>query len=347
VRRSLGRLHGRKLVAAAAVVAVAAFGLTALTSGAATSAKKNVTIALFVAIQANPVEQAIINEFNRVAKKDGATRFVVFDSNNSVQKEIANCKDAIAAGKYDAFALKAVAGPPLMGCARDALKAGIPTVVFGNALGPDPNTAKRQIPGLSASVIELARTNGIAIADLTNRACKAKKANPCNVIYTYGPLAFDWASISRKFFTETVKAKYPSIKVVATGLNNFDPDTARTLTKSLLQTHDDVHVIASDGDLGAFGVIAALKDLGMKPGADVLVTGGANSKQGKAAIVKGELFGSTCLMPVTEARVSAELSIRAARGLSIAKPDVEVCAVYSPVGIVLTKANIGKFKPEW
>jgi ribose transport system substrate-binding protein len=340
-------LHGRKLVVAAAVVAVAAFGLTALTSGAATNAKKSVTVALFVAIQSNPVEQAIINEFNRVAKKDGAARFVVFDSNNSVQKEIANCKDAIAANKYDAFALKAVAGPPLMGCARDALKAGIPTMVFGNALGPNPNTAKRQIPGLSASVIELARTNGIAIADLTNKACQAKKANPCNVIYTYGPLAFDWASISRKFFTDTVKAKYPNIKIVATGLNNFDPDTARTLTKSLLQTHSDVHVIASDGDLGAFGVIAALKDVGMKPGVDVLVTGGANSNQGKAAIVKGEMFGSTCLMPVTEARVSAELSIRAARGLPIPKPDVEVCAVYSPVGIVLTKANIGKFKPEW
>jgi ribose transport system substrate-binding protein len=350
VRLSSGRTPGKRSLAAGAVLALAALAAAALGGGAGAAShatKKPVTIALFVAIQSNPVEQSIINNFKAVAKSDGAAKFVVFDSNNSVQKEIANCKDAIASGKYDGFALKAVAGPPLMNCARDALKAGIPTVVFGNALGPNPNTARRQIPGLSASVIELARTNGIAVADLTNRACRAAKASPCNVIYTYGPLAFDWASLSRKFFTQTVKAKYPNIKVVATGLNNFDPDTARTLTKSLLQTHSDVHVIASDGDLGAFGVISALKDLGQQPGRDVLVTGGAVSKQGAALIRNGQMFGSTCLMPATEARVSAQLAIRAARGLSIAKPDIEVCAIYSPVGIVLTKQNIGKFKPEW
>jgi len=349
VRLSSRRSFGRRSLAAGAVLALAVIVAAVLGSGAgaAPQAKKPVTIALFVAIQSNPVEQAIINNFQAVAKKDGAAKFVVFDSNNSVQKEIANCNDAIAADKYDAFALKAVAGPPLMGCARKALKAGIPVMVFGNALGPNPNTEKRQIPGLSASVIELARVNGTAVANLANLACKAKQANPCNVIYTYGPLAFDWASITRKYFTNTVKAKFKNIKVIATGLNNFDPNTARTLTKSLVQSHPDVDVIASDGDLGALGVIAGLKDLGKTAGVDVLVTGGAVSKQTKPLVGK-TLFGTTCLMPATEARVSALLAIKAARGEKIAKPDVEVCRDYSPTGNQpLTKANIGKFTPEW
>ena len=39
-----------------------------------------------------------------MAKKDGAVKFVVFDSNNSVAKEIANCNDALAAKKYTAIA---------------------------------------------------------------------------------------------------------------------------------------------------------------------------------------------------------------------------------------------------
>jgi ABC-type sugar transport system substrate-binding protein len=328
------------------VAGLAAFGGVNKAAGSP-AAKKKVTIALFVAIQSNPVEQAIINNFNAVAKKDGAVKFVVFDSNNSVQKEIANCNDAIASKSYDAFALKAVAGPPLMNCARKALAAGIPVVAFGNALGPNPNTEKRQIAGLSASVIELARVNGAAVAQLTNLACKAKHANPCNVIYTYGPLAFDWASITRKFFTSGAKA-YPEIKIIATGLNNFDPNAARTLTKSLLQTHANVDVIASDGDLGAEGVIAAIKDLGKKPGKDILVTGGAISKQGAALIRSGEMFGSTCLMPATEAKVSAQLSILAARHQKITKPDVEVCRDYSPTGNApITKANLPKFHPEW
>jgi ABC-type sugar transport system substrate-binding protein len=181
VRISPGRSNGKRSVTLGAVIVLVTLVAAALGSGAGASprAKKPVNIALFVAIQSNPVEQAIINNFQAVAKKDGAAKFVVFDSNNSVQKEIANCNDAIAAKKYDAFALKAVAGPPLMGCARQALKAGIPVVAFGNTLGPNPNTEKRQIPGLSGSVIELARINGVSAASLTNLACKAKKANPC------------------------------------------------------------------------------------------------------------------------------------------------------------------------
>lgn len=334
---------------ALAVAALAAVALSA-TVGTATgssTAKQKVSIALFVAIQSNPVEQAIINKFNAIAKADGNAKFDVFDSNNSVQKEISNCNDAIAAHKYDAFALKAVAGPPLMGCARAALKAHIPVVAFGNALGPNPNTANRQIPGLSGSVVELAKSNGLAIAQLTNLACKAKKANPCNVIYTYGPLAFDWASISRKFFLQVAK-QYSEIKVIATGLNNFDPNAARTLTKSLVQTHSNVDVIASDGDLGAEGVIAGLKDLGKKPGTDVLVTGGAISKQGKGLIQSGAMFGSTCLMPATEAKTAAQYSLLAARKQAIAKPDVEVCRVFAKTGVSpITKQNLSKFTPEW
>lgn len=303
-------------------------------SGAVMAAdKKPVTIALFVAIQSNPVEQMIINSFMKVAQEDGSARFVVFDSNNSVPKEIANCKDAIASKKFDALALKSVAGPPLMNCAKEAIKAHIPVVAFGNALGPNPDTAKRQIPGLSGSVVELAKTNGIAIAEMTEDACKAAKAKPCKVIYTYGPLAFDWASISRKFFEETVAAKYKNIKIIVQGANNFDPNTARTLIKSLVQAHPDVNVIASDGDLGAEGVIAGLKDLGKTPGKDVLVTGGTISNQGKGLIASGEMFGSTCLMPVTEAETAAKFSIMAARREKITQPDVEVCRVYAKTGV--------------
>jgi ABC-type sugar transport system substrate-binding protein len=328
----------------AAIAAAAALPATPT----AAQAKKEVSIALFVAIQSNPVEQAIINAFQKVAKEDGAARFVVFDSDNSVQKELANCNDAIAAKRFEAFALKPVAGPPLMACAKKALEAGIPVVAFGNALGPDPHTEMRQVEGLSGSVVELAKTNGEALAELVDMACKARGANPCNVIYEYGPLAFDWASISRKFFTETTEAKYKNIKIIASGAYNFDPNQARTLTKSLVQVHQNVDVIASDGDLGAIGVVQGLKDVGKVPGKDIFVTGGAISNQGKELMAKGEMFGSTCLMPITEAEVTARYSIQAARGEKIEKPDIEVCREFAKTGVApITKENMGDFTPEW
>jgi ABC-type sugar transport system substrate-binding protein len=107
-------------------------------------------------------------------------------------------------------------------------------------------------------------------------------------------------------------------------------------------------VIASDGDLGAIGAVQALKDVGKVSGKDIFVTGGAISKQGAGLIKSGQMFGSTCLMPATEAKVSAQLAIKAARGEAIAKPDIEVCAAYSPTANKpITKANLSKFTPEW
>jgi ribose transport system substrate-binding protein len=116
-------------------------------SGATKSgdANKHVNIAHFVAIQANPVEQVIIKSAKDTGAANNAT-VTTFDSNNDVQRELANCQDAIASKKYDAFILKAVSGPPLISCARQAMDAGIPVVVQGTALGPK-QTTEPQVPG--------------------------------------------------------------------------------------------------------------------------------------------------------------------------------------------------------
>ena len=54
-----------------AMAAMSAMAFVLANGTVAAGAKKPVTIALFVAIQANPVEQAIINAFKRVADDDG------------------------------------------------------------------------------------------------------------------------------------------------------------------------------------------------------------------------------------------------------------------------------------
>ena len=61
------------------------------------------------------------------------------------------------------------------------------------------------------------------------------------------------------------------------------------------------------------------------------------------------LFGSTCLMPATEARVSALLVDQGgSRRRRSPSPTSRSAADYSPTGNApLTKANIGKFTPEW
>jgi ABC-type sugar transport system substrate-binding protein len=207
--------------------------------------------------------------------------------------------DAIASQKYDVFLLKAVSGPPIMPCARQAIAAGIPVVVRGSPPGPQ-QTTKPQVDGISGSVVTLFTTDRNTIADLTDKPCKQQKATPCKVIYLFGPLAFDGASVTRKAFLDRVKARYPDIQVVATGTPNYDPDQSSSLLRQLLQRHKDVNVIANDCEPCSIASVNVLKNLGLE--AKVLLTTEGGSKPGTEAVKRGEIFASAVLLPASEAR---------------------------------------------
>jgi ribose transport system substrate-binding protein len=338
-------------VVVAAVVGVSACGgsdsggaSTSSSGGstAAASTAKHVNIAHFVAIQANPVEQVIIKSAKDTAKANNAT-VTTFDSNNDVQRELANCQDAIASKKYDAFILKAVSGPPLISCARQAMDAGIPVVVQGTALGPK-QTTEPQVPGIVGSAVTLSTTNGVAVADLTNRACQKAKADPCKIIYLFGPVAFDYASITRKTFNDTVKAKYPNIQVVAQAAANFDPDTGAQQARQLLQVHPDVNVVVNDSDPVAVATEKVVADLHKDK---IITVGAGGSKVGADAIKAGKQFGDTVILPATEARAATLMAIKAARKQDVGDTTIDVTKDLSPVGTIVDGTNVDKYKPEW
>jgi ribose transport system substrate-binding protein len=338
-------------VVVAAVVGVSACGgsdsgggSTSSSGGstAAASTAKHVNIAHFVAIQANPVEQVIIKSAKDTAKANNAT-VTTFDSNNDVQRELANCQDAIASKKYDAFILKAVSGPPLISCARQAMDAGIPVVVQGTALGPK-QTTEPQVPGIVGSAVTLSTTNGVAVADLTNRACQKAKADPCKIIYLFGPVAFDYASITRKTFNDTVKAKYPNIQVVAQAAANFDPDPGAQQARQLLQVHPDVNVVVNDSDPVAIATEKVVADLHKDK---IITVGAGGSKVGADAIKAGKQFGDTVILPATEARAATLMAIKAARKQDVGDTTIDVTKDLSPVGTIVDGTNVDKYKPEW
>jgi ABC-type sugar transport system substrate-binding protein len=305
--------------------------------------KERVQIAHFVAVQANPVEQIIIDTAKKTGAAEGAD-VTTFDSNNDIQKELSNCNDAIASQKYDAFLLKAVSGPPIMSCARQAIEAGIPVVAQGTPLGPE-QTTKPQVDGLTGSVVTLFSTNGTTLADLTDKACKEQEATPCKVVFQFGPLAFDGASVTRKAFLDKVKTQYPDIEIVATGTQNYDPDTSSTLLRQMLQKNKDVNVIANDCEPCAIANVNVLKSLGLKD--KVLLATAGGSKPGVEAIKRGDIYASAVLLPASEAKAGMEMAVKAARKESIDKPEVAVVEDLSPVGLFVDKGNVGEFTPEW
>ena len=356
-QRKGARVGLATLVAAAAAMGVVACGSssddssTSASGGASTasagssttassSGGKKASIAAFIVDSANPYDTSLSKAIQAEAAKQGAD-VQVFAAANDPQKQVGQCDDALATQKYNVFLIKAVSGPPMMPCARQAIAKGDTVIAIDDPLGPE-YTTKPQVDGVAASVLSLPTTNGTALAEMTNEACA--NANPCKVAYYYGPPAFVFASQSRQSFLDTLKNKYPNLQVVDQASSNFDLGTAYTLTKSLLAKDPDVNVITADSDQSASGSIKALKEAG-KLGS-VKVIGGGGSGVGADSIKAGDQFGTSALYPQSLGTKGVDLGIKALNGQPLGKTEFDV-AYLSPLGPKITKANVAQFKPQW
>jgi ABC-type sugar transport system substrate-binding protein len=346
MKGALARALGLLVVAALLLAACGGNddeGASTTAAGGGDSAKK-VNIAHFVAIQANPLEQVVISESKKTAAENNAS-VTIFDSNNDVQREINNCNDAIASQKYDAFVLKAVSGPPLMPCARQAIDAGIPVVVQGTALGPE-QTTEAQVDGIVGSVVTLSTTNGTQLADETDAACKAlKKTDACKVVYLFGPTTFDYAAIVRKTYMSVLKEKYPYIEIVGQEAANFDADQAGTKVRQLLQVHKDTNVVANDCDPCSIASAKVVDDIGKK--GDILLVSSGGQGAAVDAIKAGDIFATAVIMPKSESRTAVEMAIKAARKEKIDDTSVDASKDLGPSGGVITEENAADFQAEW
>jgi ABC-type sugar transport system substrate-binding protein len=303
-------------------------------------------VAHFVAIQANPVEEVIIQTAQATADAAGDVNVTLFDANNDPQAQIAQCEDAIASGKYHGFLLKAVAGQTMIGCAEEAIAAGITVVASGQALGPDSASTDIQVPGVAGSVIHSAITNGNGIVELIEMACADAAADPCEVVYLFGPLTFDWSSKGR----DTVHAALDGrddITIVAEQTQNFSPDEALTAAQQLLPANPGVDVLALDCSFCVAPIIAALPEMGME-GLPIVSAG---TDAGTVQEIKdGTHYGSVLLIPATEARLGMQMLIDALHGTPIADNTIDVAKDGTPFAdgsIVATAENIGDFTAEW
>jgi ribose transport system substrate-binding protein len=344
-------------IAIAAAVATAAVGITACGSSSDDSAstgaaaatgsstqsggsKEKATIAAFIVDSANPYDTSLSNALKAEAAKQGAD-IQIFGADNDPQKQVSQCSDALATQKFNVFIIKAVSGPTVMPCARQAIAKKDVVVAVDSPLGPE-YTTKPQVDGIAASVLALPTTNGKALADMTAKACADK--DPCKVAYYNGPPAFVFASQSRQAFLDTLKSDHPAVQVVDQGSSNFDTATGYTLTKSLLAKDPDVDVITADSEQSAQGSIKALKETGKLN--QVKVIGGGGSKVGVDAIEAGDEYGTSALYPATLGTTSVDLAIKALNGEKLGKTEYDI-ALETPIGAEITKANVDQFKAEW
>src|SRR5207253_5723285 len=111
----------------------------------------------------------------------------------------------------------------------------------------------------------------------------------------------------------------------------------------VLQAHPDLNVIVSSGDQMIAGAYRA-EQLAGKSG--IKMYGNGCTFEAKQLIVQGKQTGCSVYLPRTEGRLVVQALVDAANGKGKTGVSIDPTP-RSPIGGLGTKANIGKFTPEF
>jgi ribose transport system substrate-binding protein len=311
------------------------------TDGAAADEDQPVTVAVFLASAANTYSQAQLEGAEDAAEELNAT-VEFFDGEFDSSKQFTQIQDAIQSGRFDAFVVSANDGNAMVPVIEEAIAADIKVACALAPCGDDLTTLEPQVENLVAHAGTTFPDNGAQIANLVVEACGDR--DPCNVAYIPGLLESAPYEVARLDGLESVLDEHDNIEVVATQEGGYLAEPALKVTEDLLQSRQDIHVIASSGDQMIVGAEQAVEDAGLTD--QIALVGNGASRIGVKAIQEGRWYGSPVYMPYTEGKEATDRVIRAARG-----EDLEGEAIntddFSSVGPVVTKENADEYEPEW
>lgn len=275
----------------------------------------------------------------------GGYQVTTFDAGSDPQKQVAQCQDAISSGRFDGLVIEPVDGATLAGCIANAAAAGIQVSVIESAIGPDPSSPEIQVDGIAAQLVLSPGDLAEASAEMAAMACR--DLNPCEVVYSIADPAAQ-ILVEQKDATIAALAAHPNISVVGEIIGGYDnPAQGRAAAQDAYQAHGGIDVVIGDDDVTLQGINRWVIDEGLQ--GRVATIGNGATEASVAAIRSGDQFGTIVLYPRTAGVRATEFLLAAIGGRSRA-PVVETWAEFSPLGpgeLVLTRANVDKFVPEF
>ena len=325
------------LVALALAVAVTS---TPAATGA-TKGQERVRIGVFLASAANTYWTAALQGVRDAARARGNVDITVFDGQFNTSRQLNQLRDALISKRFDAWFIGPNDGGPLTPTIRNAIAQDIKVACTLVPCGRNIRNRKAQIPGVVAQIGIGFYENGRVLGQLTRRACG--NTNPCEVAWLPGlpSLPLEKARTDGLY---SVIRPVRSIKVVAVQAGGYLAAPALTATQNILQAHPNLDVIVSSGDQMIAGAYRAARAKGVED--DIRMFGNGCTFEAKRDILADKIYACAVYVPRTEARVAADLLIRAARGANIKNRSIDPLR-FSPIGPIGTKANIGKFRPEF
>ena len=327
------------VVAITAVVAISATLVPA--AGGRPEQAKRVRIAVFLASAANTYWTAALQGVRDAAKRQGNVQISVFDGQFSTTKQVNQLRDALISKRFDAWFIGPNDGGPLTPTIKRGIAQDVKVACTLVPCGPNIRNTKVQIPGLTAQIGIGFFENGRALGQLTVRACRGK--NPCDVFWLPGLPELPLEKARTDGLYSVIK-KQRNIKVVAVQPGGYLAEPALKATQNVLQANPGLDVIVSSGDQMVAGAYRAARLAGKED--EIRFFGNGCTFESKRDILAGKLFGCAVYMPRTEARIAADLLIRAVRGANVGSRSINALTL-SPIGAIGTKANIRRFQPEF
>lgn len=279
-----------------------------------------------------------------VAKKYGAS-VKVYDAKFNPNQQFRDLQDAITgykAGQFDAIVVTPVAGAVVCNQVRKAIKQGIPIETENLSVCGD----KGYTPGAIGYVGMQQQRAEDEDAEVAFSSCKT----PCNALLITGPIGFDLTTRDNIAIKKAAK-KYPNVHIVANQAGPFTPTDWFKIARQQLTAHPDIDMISTNWDDSVVGVIRAVKQAGKTPGKDVRIYSVGGNSLGIKLIKTGQIEATNIVSPYHDGLYAMEQVFRflitGKRSVGSLWPG-DAPFIKNTVGTrVLTKANIGKWKPEY
>jgi ribose transport system substrate-binding protein len=332
----------RRGLAFVGIVIVIAGAVTAtVASTAAGSQKKTINIAVFLASSANTYWAASLQGAKDIQKKNPGVKLTVFDGQFNTNKQLSQLRDALVSKKYQAWYIGPNDGGPLTPTIKQAVKEGVKVGCSLVPCGPNIRNTKVQIPGQTMFAGLGFYPNGQMLGKLVVQGCAG--IDPCKVLWLPGLPTLPLEK-ARQDGLYSILRPHKNIKVVAVAAGGYLAAPALKATQDILSAHPDLNVIVSSGDQMIAGAVKAAQAAG-KAG-KIKMYGNGCTFEAKTLIQQGKQAGCTVYLPRTEGRLVVQALVDAVNGKGKSGVSIDPTP-RSSIGGLGTKANIGKFNPEF
>jgi ribose transport system substrate-binding protein len=324
-------------------VAVVLAGLipATLASSASGSRKADINIAVFLASSANTYWAASLAGAKDIQKTNPNVKLTVFDGQFNTNKQLSQLRDALVSKKFDAWYVGPNDGGPLTPTIKSAIKQGVKVGCSLVPCGPNIRSTKVQIPGQTMFAGLGFYPNGQLLGKLVVQGCKGNDS--CEVLWLPGLPTLPLEK-ARQDGLYSITKPHKNIKVVGVVAGGYLAAPALKATQDALAAHPNLDVIVSSGDQMIAGAVKAAQAAG-KAG-KIKMYGNGCTFEAKQLILQGKQTGCTVYLPRTEGRLVVQALVDAVNGKGKTGVSIDPTP-RSPIGGLGTKANIGKFSPEF